>query len=327
MRIGVASLTLMLVVLGSTAIIEAQQPRIYRVLIIQADNPYYAPAQIKGLRDRLSELGYIGGKNVVYDLLQEKNYDALRASLKALVLGNVDVIVAIGQVEAALASELTDKIAIIFMPGGDPVGAGLVRSLAAPGTNLTGLTYLEPKAIAKQVEVFKEAVPSLRRMLVLHDSRKENASTSTSLSIVRKVAAHLKINLIEKSVKSLSEGEQAISLLPKDPMTGVFAICSSLFRGIRSIASVAVQRKLPVFGCSARQVADEGVFITYAPDLYYIGNRAGWYLDRILRGARPQDLPVETPRKFDLAINLKTADAIGIKIPPEVLQRADIVTR
>jgi putative tryptophan/tyrosine transport system substrate-binding protein len=317
----------MLVVLGSTAIIEAQQPRIYRVLIIQADNPYYAPAQIKGLRDRLSELGYIGGKNVVYDLLQEENYDALRASLKALVLGNVDVIVAIGQLEAALASELTDKIAIIFMPGGDPVGAGLVRSLAAPGTNLTGLTYLEPKAIAKQVQVFKEAVPSLRRMLVLHDSRNENASTSTSLSIVRKVAAHLKINLIERSVKSLSEGEQTISLLPTDPMTGVFAICSSLFRGIRSIASVAVQRKLPVFGCSARQVADEGVLITYAPDLYYIGNRAGWYLDRILRGARPQDLPVETPRKFDLAINLKTADAIGIKIPPEVLQRADKVTR
>ena len=127
MRIDVVLVSLLCIMIGSTVIARAQQSRVSRVLIIMAEKPYYAPPQITGLRDRLNELGYIEGRNVIYDLLQEENDDALRASFRTFVQKNVDVIVAVGQVEAAIASELTGKIPIVFMPAGDPVGTKLVR--------------------------------------------------------------------------------------------------------------------------------------------------------------------------------------------------------
>lgn len=139
------------------------------------------------------------------------------------------------------------------------------------------------------------------------------------------MAAPLGIEVTEKPVKSIAEAEQALSFVPESS-AGAFIICASLFRqATKKIASVAIQRKLPLFGCSVRQVAEEGVLLTYGPNLYYIGYRGAWYVDRILKGARPQDLPVEGPKKFELVINLKTANAIGLKIPPEVLIRADKV--
>ena len=205
MRIDVVLVSLLCIMIGSTVIARAQQSRVSRVLIIMAEKPYYAPPQITGLRDRLNELGYIEGRNVIYDLLQEENDDALRASFRTFVQKNVDVIVAVGQVEAAIASELTGKIPIVFMPAGDPVGTKLVRSLATPGTNLTGLTYMEPKAIAKQVEVFKEFIPSLRQVVLLIDNRKGNLTNAESLRLIRKVAGSLHLNLVETPVKSLGE--------------------------------------------------------------------------------------------------------------------------
>lgn len=313
--------------IGGTAVAGAQQHRVPRVLIIMMEKqPVFVFPQIKGLRDRLSELGYIEGQNIVYDLLREETYDALRASLKT-VYKKADVILPLSQAETIIARELTDKIPIVFMPAGDPVGSGLITSLASPGTNLTGLAYVEPKAIAKQLEVFKDFVPSLTRIILLIAGSKESPTSAQTLVLVRKVAARLEMNLVEKPIKSLADAENAIFGLPKSATTGVFPICAGLFRGLRNMASIAIERKVSIFGCSASQVAEQGVLLAYAPDLYHIGTRAAWYVDRILKGARAQELPVETPRKFELAANLKTADAIGIKIPPEVLQRADKVTR
>ena len=327
MRIDFVLVCLLCVMVSSTAVARAQQSKVSRVLIIMMEKqPAFAFPQIQGLRDRLSELGYIEGKNIIYDLLREETYDALRASLKT-VHKKADVILPLSQAETAIARELTDKIPIVFMPAGDPVGSGLITSLASPGTNLTGLAYVEPKAIAKQVEVFKDFVPSLTQIILLIAGPKESPTSAQTLVLVRKVAAQLEMNLVEKPVKSLTDAEQAVSALPKSATTGVFPICAGLFRGLKNMASIAIERKVSTFGCSASQVAEQGVLLAYAPDLYYIGTRAAWYVDRILKGARPQELPVETPRKFELAINLKTANAIGIKVPPEVLQRADKVTR
>jgi putative tryptophan/tyrosine transport system substrate-binding protein len=327
MRMDVALLSLLCLTTGLAAVARAQQPRVYRVLIIMMEKePYLAFPQMQGLRDRLGQLGYVEGKNIVYDLLREDTYDALRSSLKT-VQKNVDVIVPLSDAETAIAKELTDKIPIVFMPSGDPVGAGFIRSLASPGTNLTGLTYVEPKAIAKQLEVFKEFVPSLTQIILLIAGQEVSPTGAQRLVLVRRVAAQLRINLVERPVKSIAEAEHAVSILPKRVTTGVFPICAGLFRGLKNMASITIQKKLPMFGCSVSQVAEQGVLVSYAPDLHYIGTRAAWYMDRILKGARPQELPVETPRKFDLAINLKTADTIGIKIPPEVLQRANKVLR
>jgi ABC-type uncharacterized transport system substrate-binding protein len=327
MTIHIALLSLLCLMIGSTTVARAQQPRVFRVLIIMMEKePVFTFPQMQSLRDRLGQLGYIEGKNIVYDLVRENTYDALRTSLKT-VQKNADVIVPLSDAETAIAKELTDKIPIVFMPSGDPVGAGFIRSLASPGTNLTGLTYVEPKAIAKQLEVFKEFVPSLTQIILLIAGRDGSPTGGQTLLLIRKIAAKLKINLVEKPVKSIAEAEHAVSVLPKKGTTGVFPICAGLFRGLKNMASIAIQKKLPMFGCSVSQVAEQGVLVSYAPDLHYIGTRAAWYVDRILKGAGPQELPVETPRKFDLAINLKTAEAIGIKIPPEVLQRADKVIR
>jgi putative ABC transport system substrate-binding protein len=327
MRIDVMLLSLVCVIIGSTAVARAQQPRVYRVFIIMMEkDPHLALPQMQALRDRLAELGYIEGKNVVYDLLREETYDALRTSLNTLHK-KADVIIPLSQAEAAIARELTDKIPIVFMPAGDPVGAGLIKSLGSPGTNLTGLTYVEPKAIAKQLEVFKEFIPSLSQIILFIAGPKESPANTQALILVRKVAAQLQINLVEKAVTSVAEAEHAVAVLPKKGSTGVFPICAGLFRGIKNMAAMAIQKRLPMFGCSVVQVAEQALLVSYAPDLRYIGTRAAWYVDRILKGARPQELPVETPRKFELAVNLKTADAIGIKIPPEVLQRADKVIR
>jgi putative ABC transport system substrate-binding protein len=327
MRIDLVLLSLVCIIIGSSAVASTQQPRVYRILIIMMERqPYFDFPQVQGIRDRLRELGYIEGHNVVYDFLREETYDALRDSLKT-VHKKYDVIVPLSQAEAAIAKELTDKIPIVFTPAGDPVGGGLIRSLASPGTNLTGLAYVEPKAIAKQLEVFRDFVPSLTQSVLLIAGPKENPTNAQTLALMRKVAAQLRVDLIEKPVTSLAKAEEVVLGLPKSASTGVFPICAGLFRGLRDIALIAIRKKLPMFGCSANQVADQGVFAAYSPDLYYIGIRAAWYVDRIFKGARPQELPVDTPRKFELAVNLKTATAIGLRIPPEVLQRADKVIR
>ncbi|MGH7773296.1 MAG: ABC transporter substrate-binding protein [Candidatus Binatia bacterium] len=308
------------------ALAGQQQSKVYRVGVIVEKDLH--PPQIKGLRDGLEEAGYIEGKNLVLDLLQEETYDRLRASVKVYTEQKIDAIIAISSAETAVAKEVTDKIPIIFMPAGYPVQLGFVRSLANPGTNLTGLTFFtDPEEVGKQLEVFKEAVPSLRQVVVLFDGRRDNAVTAMSLAVVRKVAARLAIKLTEKPVMSAAEAEQALSSLPNKNAPGAFIICGPLFKTLKKIASIAIKKRAPLFGCGATQVAEEMVLLTYAPDLYYIGYRGAWYVDRILKGARPQDLPVETPIKFELVINQKTAKEIGITIPPEVLILADRVFR
>ena len=317
------TLAYLVCVLLAAVALHAQE-KVYHIVIIAAGKLYYTPAQTKGLRDRLRELGYIEGKNIVYDLLQEDSHEALRAAVRSRIQKQSDVIITLSQSETAMIKDLTDKIPIVFLPAADPLQAGFIRSYTHPGTNLTGLTYTDSNAIAKQFEVFMEVVPSLRQVIVVFDPRRKETSISgSSLTMIKQSAAHLKIGLIEKAVESLAEVEQTVSSLPKNTMAGVFPVCAGLFRGLRGVAAIAIEKKVPLFGCSDRQVAEERVLLTYAPDLYYIGLRGAWYVDRILKGTKPQDLPVETPKKFEFVINLKTAGAIGIKIPPEVLMRAD----
>jgi putative ABC transport system substrate-binding protein len=308
------------------AVAFQKEAKIYRVGVIVAGGPGLMPPQINGLRDGLQEAGYIEGKNLVLDLFQEENYDKLLATIRNYSKQKIDAIVATAGTEAAIAKEATQKIPIIFVPAGFPVQLGLVRSMASPGTNLTGLTFFaDPQEVGRQLEVFKEVVPSLRQVIVFFDGRSENPVTAMSLAEVRKVATHLTIKLTESPVNSATEPEQVLSSLATNNKSGIFLICGGIFKELGKIASIAIQKRLPLFGCGATQVAEERVLLTYAPDLYYIGYRGAWYVNQILKGAKPQDLPVETPTKFELVINLKTAREIGITIPPEVLILADKV--
>jgi putative ABC transport system substrate-binding protein len=303
-----------------------QQNRVYRVGVLML-NRLERP-HIRALRDGLEQAGYIEGKNLLLNVEQRKNIVDLRSAARMFVQEKFDVIVANSNIETGIAQQATKEIPIVFMPASAPVRAGFVESLAHPGTNLTGVTYYTDfRENGKQIEIFKELVPSLRRMTMLIDAGVHQPVDESSLTLVRKVAVYRRIKLMEKSVNSLLEAEDAVASLSRQTTDGVHVTCTGLFSNLKKIGATSTQKRIPLYGCSTAHVMENGALFTYAPDMHQMGLRAAWYVAKILKGARPQDLPVENPRKFDMVINLKTAQLIGIKIPPEALQRADKVIR
>ena len=212
------------------------------------------------------------------------------------------------------------------MPADDPEGAGLVKSLAHPGTNLTGLAYQSAEMRGKQFELFKTIVPNLKRVLVLYDGSVTGIFHEKSLRVLTTVGLHFGVKLLERPIKSYSEATDIVFAAPEKQDYGVFILCSNFFTRDQDTPKIAIMKQLPLYGCPS-QVLKYRALVSLAPHLYYIGYRGAWYASRILKGIRPENLPVETPTKLELIINLKTAEAIGIKIPPEVLQQADMVIR
>lgn len=300
--------------------------RVYRLgllIAIPLDRP-----QFEGLRQGLKDAGYVEGKNLVFIGEPNRTSDELRALAKAYSKQNIDVIVTSGPTETRIAKEATAKIPIVFVPSSDPVRIGVVKSLSNPGTNLTGVTYFRDlRESGKPLEIFKAIVPGLQRLLLLVDTRAQDPIYPASLRVVRKVAEQLAIKLIEAPVNSLIQAEEVVSSITKDTTDGIHSICSALFGNLITIGRIARQKRLPLQGCTIERVAQEQALFAYASSLYEIGLRGAWYVDRILKGARPQDLPVETPKDIELVINLRIANAIGISVPPEMLQRADNVIR
>lgn len=320
-------LFLLLAVLGVSGAVALQKPpKPFHVILVVAGGAATLPPQITGLNDGLRELGYRKGENLIIKLLQRKGYRELRDSLRGLSKKDVDALITTSSAETVLAKEATNEIPIVFSPAADPVGLGLVKSLARPGTNLTGLSFFrDSEESGKQLEVFKRVVPELRRVVVLYDKRRESLPPAATLKIISTVAEQLAIQLIHSPVRSTWEAEQVISSTPIGAADGIFLLCSPTFRIFKNLASLALEKRLPIFGCNASQVAHDGALLTYAPDMYYLGYRAARYLDRVLKGAKPQDLAVETPMKFDLVINLRVAKHLGITIPPQALTLADKV--
>jgi putative tryptophan/tyrosine transport system substrate-binding protein len=300
------------------------------VIVMEGHNIRLQP-QVNGLRDGLEELKYIEGENLNWQRIDGGTSEELRANLKKLLLQRqrVDVLVTLGTTETNVAKEIAPKIPMVFLPAADPVKSGFVHSLASPGTNLTGLTFFtDSDNLGKQLEVFKQIIPSLNKVGVLFDGRLKSPALSESWNRFAVVASWLGIHLTELPVTSAAEASRKIASLPNPAMSaGIFVFCSGLFKDAEGLAAAATKRKLPLFGCNAFQVAEQNVLLSYAPDLYSLGYRGAWFVDRIFKGAKPQDLPVETPRKFELVINSKVASEIGLKIAPEMLMLADRVFR
>jgi ABC-type uncharacterized transport system substrate-binding protein len=306
------------------------QQRTRHVAIVMEGRNISLQPQINGLRDGLEELKYIEGENLNLRQVDGVTTEELRANLKALLqTRRFDIIVPLGTSETAVAKEVAADIPMVFLPAADPVKSGFVHSLASPGTNLTGLTFFTgSENLGKQLEVFKQVVPLLDKVGVLFDGRLKSTAFSESWKRLAVVASWLGIHLSELPVTSVTEGSLKIASLPNSPTSsGIFIFCSGLFKDAENVAVTAMKRKLPLFGCNAFQVAEQNVLLSYAPDLYSLGYRGAWFVDRIFKGAKPQDLPVETPRKFELVINKKVASAIGLKISPEMLMLADRVFR
>ena len=314
--------------LVTVSIAEAQPTKIHRVGILGPPGNLEERLPIKGLRDGLKEAGYVEGRNLLLNMLNVRTYDELRAIVKGYVEKRSDVIVTHGSTATGIAKAATKDIPIVFIwdiP--DPVQSGLVKSAGHPQTNMTGLSsFAGPNIFGKRLELIKEVVPSLRRITLLYNARGESPDHAMSLEVVRNTAPKLGLKLAEKPVKSGDQAVESLLSISKQTTDGIFIIGSGLFaEPCEKLAAIAMQKKLPLTGCIG--TAEEGVLSTYEADGYRDGHRGAWYVDRILKGVKPQDLPVEAPTKFELIINLKTAKKIGLTIPQSVLVRADRVIR
>jgi putative ABC transport system substrate-binding protein len=294
----------------------------HRIAIVMEGHTKRIQPQEQGLNNGLAELGYVNGKQIVVERLQGDEYNRIRSVLVSYVQRQKpDLIVTLGTTETSAAKEATHKIPIVFLPAYDPVNVGFIQSLGKPATNLTGLTfYRSVENVGKQLEVFKDVVGPLRRVVALVDG--SDPTSGERLRKIKAIAPRLGIELTEHFVKSVVE---LASLRKETKTVGLFSVCSGLFKDLEALAFVATKHRLPLFGCNAFQVAEQKVLLSYAPDLYSLGYRGAWFVDQILKGAKPQTLPVETPAKFDLVINQRTAAAINLTIAPHVLMLADRV--
>jgi putative ABC transport system substrate-binding protein len=281
----------------------------------------------EAFRQGLRELGYVEGKNIV---IEWRSYggkaDRQRALVAELVRLNVDVIVAAGSGDIRAAKEATAAIPIVMVQGGDAVESGFVASLARPGGNITGLSTLRPELGGKRLELLKEIVPRLSRVAVFVSSTSQDYAQALKETELAAVAFGVKLQYLD--VLSPKDVETAFRAAGKGKADAVLFRVPGPFISFQrpQIAALAVKSRLPAIYEGAEYV-EAGGLMSYGVSITDLARRAATYVDKILKGAKPADLPVEQPTKFELVINLKTAKQIGLMIPPNVLARADRVIR
>jgi putative ABC transport system substrate-binding protein len=320
------SLCAMLFALCSSA--EAQQPtKILGIGYLTNTSLSADSARLETFRQGLRDLGYVEGKNIVIEWRSgEGNRDRQRSLAAELVRLKVDVIVARGSGDIRAAKEASATIPIVMISGGDAVGSGLVASLARPGGNITGLATLRPELSGKRLELLKEIVPGLSRVAVFVSSN--SADHGQLLKELDLAAGALGVKLQSLDIQSPKDFESAFRDAAKGRAEAVLVRVpgSILFAHRTKVLQLAVKGRLPVIYESAEEV-EAGGLMSYGLNTNDSYRRAATYVDKILKGAKPADLPVEQPMKFEFIINLKAAKQIGLTIPPNVLARADRVIR
>jgi putative ABC transport system substrate-binding protein len=272
----------------------------------------------KGLRDA----GYSEGRDIVIEWQSAKgDYDRVGALVAEFVRNKIDVIVVDSTVAAQVAKRSTSTIPIVMALVLDPVGTGLVKSLSQPGGNVTGLSMMTTELKDKRLQIMKEAIPKLGRLAVLwNPDHPFHAKVGDEL---KAIAPTLAIQLTFLSVRAPDQFEPAFSAAVKAQAQAVYVVDDPIFFAHRdTLFRLATKSRLPTIH-ELRRWLEHGGLISYGPDILDLFYRSAGYVDRILKGARPADLPVEQPRKFELVINLKTAKTFGLKIAPSVLAQAD----
>jgi len=306
---------------------QAQQPsKIPRIGFLFALSPSVVSARVEAFRQGMRELGYVEGKNIVIEWrFAEEKPDRLPALAAELVRLKVDIIVTAGPSATRSAKEATVTIPIVMAFDDDPVGSGFVARLARPGGNITGLSAFSPEISGKQLELLKEIVPRLSRVAVLGSST--HPGTTQSQKEMELTAQAFKVQLQYLNVLDPKDIETAFGPARKGRVDAVVVLSSPILLSQRAqLAELAVKSRLPVIHANTEYVEAGGLMVygTNFPDLF---RRAATYVDKILKGAKPADLPIEQPTKFEFVINLKAAKQIGLTIPPNVLARADRVIR
>jgi putative ABC transport system substrate-binding protein len=277
---------------------------------------------LEAFRQGLRELGYVEGQNIAIESRwTEGKDDRLPALAADLVRSKVDVIVAETGAATRAAQQATRTIPIVMSLVNDPVGSGLVASLARPGGNVTGLTIMSPDLVGKQLELLKEVVPKVSRVALLRHP--DNPASAAQLREAEAAAQALGVRLQTLEARSPQEIDGAFAAMTRERAGALLVIPDTLFWSQRrQIAELAVKRRLPSMRMG-EAYAEAGGLMSYGPSYLDLERRAATFVDKILKGANPADLPVAQPTKFELVINLKTAKAIGLTIPQPLLQRAD----
>jgi putative tryptophan/tyrosine transport system substrate-binding protein len=321
------SILLIVAVLFVAAIAEAQQPaKIPRIGFLITSSPAAIAPRLDAFRQSLRELGYVEGKSIVIERRHaEGKSDHLPALAAELVRLKVDVIVTSGPTATRPAKEATSTIPIVMTFDDDPVGSGFVASLARPGGNVTGLSTLSPEISGKQLELLKEIVPRLARVAVIGTSTREG--TAQSLKELQPAADAFGVKVQYLDIQDPKDIESIFRAASKGRADAILVLQSPVFNSHRAqIADLALKSRLPAT-YPRREFVEDGGLMSYGVSIFDLDRRAAIYVDKILKGAKPAELPVEQPTKFEFVINLKAAKQIGLMIPPNVLARADRVIR
>jgi ABC-type uncharacterized transport system substrate-binding protein len=324
---GALSILFVVALLAVAVMTEAQQPtKVPRIGYLAAAPASANLARIGAFRQGLRELGYTEGKNIVIEYrYAEGKPDRLSELADELVRLNVDAIVTAGPTVTRAAKEATATIPIVMAFAGDPVGSGFVASLARPGGNITGLSSLSPEISGKQLELLKEIVPKLSRVAILGSSTEP--ANPQSLKEIELAAGAFGVQLQYLDVLGPKDIETAFRTASKRRADAILVLPSAVFNTHRKqIADLAKMSRLPAIFYAPEWVEDGGL-VSYGVSFTDLYRRAATYVDKILKGRKPADLPVEQPTKFELLINLKAAKQIGLTIPPNVLVRADKVIK
>ena len=279
--------------------------------------------RVEALRAGLRDLGYVEGKNLVIEFRWSSTVEQMHEAAAELARMKVDIIFATSSTETEPARRATSTIPIVFATHADPVGVGHVSSLARPGGNITGLSMLLTELVAKELEIMKQALPHMTRVGVVLTSTAPSHRPASHAAAA--AAQQLGVQILTVPVQASEDLDGAFAMMARERVHGFLFVGSPLSRNHRTlIAELSLTYRLAGM-FAIRENVEAGGLMSYAPNLNDLTRRAATYIDKILKGAKPADLPVEQASKYELVINLKTAKALGLKIPPSVLQRADQV--
>jgi putative ABC transport system substrate-binding protein len=303
---------------------RAQQPaKVHQIGILMYGPPASFAIRVEALRMGLRDRGYVEGKNIALAIRSAETAERLPEVAADLVRLKVDVIFATSSTEVEAARRVTTTIPIVFATHADPVSLGHVASLARPGGNITGLSMQLTEVVAKELEIMKQALPRMRRIgVVLTLTAPSHRPAAHALETA---AQQLGVQVLTVPVRTPADLDGAFAMMARERVDSFLFVGSPLSRSQRALlAELSLKHRLAgMFGI--RENVEAGGLMSYAPDLGDLTRRAVTYIDKILKGAKPADLPVEQASKFELVINLKTAKTLGITIPPLVLLRADRV--
>lgn len=304
---------------------QQQAGKVPRIGYLRATSPSDRPSQLDAFRQGLRELGWSEGQNVVIDYrYAEGRFDRLPNLAADLVRLEVDLIVSEGTQGVTAARNATGTIPIVMTTVRDPVGTGLIASLARPGGNVTGMSGSAGlEIVAKQLELLKEAVPRIRRVAIL--SNPANAYHQLAIREVNVAARSLGVQPQVLEARGPNELDGAFAAMVKERVEALLVVSDVIFNNHRArLADLAARSRLPA-AYGVRESVEAGGLMSYGTSFLELYRRSAAYVDKILKGAKPADLPVEQPTKFELVINLKTARALGLTVPPALLARADEV--